>query len=554
MKHVLTFLGILATTVVGIGQNTIGLLSYQPSKAFDGYNLIFPHNQPNVYLLDNCGEIVNSWTDAVDIRPGNEVELLADGRIVIAKRPDGSVTDPIWAGGGGATIEIRDWDNNVEWSYTLNTAERRLHHGFAVKPNGNLLLLAWEKMSREEAIQAGRDSTLLPQDQVWPDYIFEIDPKTDSIWWEWHAKDHLIQDFDPTKDNLGIVAEHPELIDFNFDTSDGHPDWMHSNAIDYHPDQQQILLCVPTFNEVWVIDQSTTTEQAADHFGGLGGRGGDLMFRWGNPMTYDAGGEADQQLFFPHSAHWILDVDPFDSNFGKIGIYNNQVGPNYSYAQILANTFDMYSWGFPMTQGVFDPAGFDKTIKHPVDSTLMYSTGLSSIQYLPNKNYLILVGRTGYAFELTPDNEVVWEYRVPIKNGQPAPQGTALVPNNNTTFQMTRYPADFPGFAGKDLSGKGWIELNPDTTFCSLILPVRPIADNLKLSVYPNPANETVTLEWEGISTLEIEVLDLAGRIVLPTKSLSGGKENLDISALAAGMYIARVNGGGVWKFVVSRW
>ncbi len=552
MKKTFTYLLFLAA-VAATGQNTVGLLSYEPSGSFDGYNLIFPHNQPNVYLLNNCGEIVNIWTDAVDIRPGNEVELLADGRIVIAKRPDGSVTDPIWAGGGGATIEIRDWDNNVEWSYTLNNAERRLHHGFAVKPNGNLLLLAWEKLTREEAIQAGRDSTLLPQDQVWPDYIFEIDPKTDSIWWEWHTKDHLIQDFDPTKDHFGVIADHPELVDFNFDTSDGHPDWMHSNAIDYHPDQQQILLCVPTFNEVWIIDQSTTTEQAADHFGGLGGRGGDLLFRWGNPMAYGAGDESDQQLFFPHSAHWILDVDNFDPDFGKIGVYNNQVGPNYSYAQILANTFDMYSWGYPMTQGVFDPAEFDKTIKHPTDSTLMYSSGLSSIQYLPNQNYLILVGRTGYAFELTPDNKIVWEYRVPLKNGQPAPQGTVLAPNNNTTFQMTRYPADFPGFDGKDLSGKGWIELNPDTTFCSLILPVRPVAETVKFSVYPNPAKDMATIEWEAIPTLEAEVLDLTGRTVIPARRLSGVRENLDISALPAGMYFVRVNGGGVRKLIVAR-
>ena len=52
-------------------QNTVGLLSYDPDKAFDGYNLMFPHNQPNVYLLDNCGEIVHVWEDSADFRPVN---------------------------------------------------------------------------------------------------------------------------------------------------------------------------------------------------------------------------------------------------------------------------------------------------------------------------------------------------------------------------------------------------------------------------------------------------------------------------------------------------
>ncbi|HMQ62854.1 MAG TPA: aryl-sulfate sulfotransferase [Flavilitoribacter sp.] len=532
-------------------QNTVGLLSYQPQQAFDGYNLIFPHNQSTVYLLDNCGEIVNSWTSAADLRPGNKVALLPDGRLVVAIRPDDVSNDPIWAGGGGATIEIRDWDNNVEWSYTLNNAERRLHHSFVVKPDGNLILIAWEKKTREEAIQAGRDSTLLPQNEIWPDYLFEINPANDSIVWEWHTWDHLIQDFDATKDNYGVIADHPELIDFNYDTSNGNPDWMHGNAVDYNPDLDQVLFGVPTFSEIWIIDRSTTTEEATGHSGGASGKGGDLMFRWGNPAVY--GVAAPQTLFFQHNAHWITDVDIFDPNYGKIAVFNNRYGANYSVANIIANTFDMYKGNYPMSDGAFLPTTYDETIKHPVDSTLMNSNGLSSIQYLPNGNYLIQVGRTGYAFELTPDQEIVWEYKVPLKNGQPAPQGATLVANDNITFEMIRYPAGFPGFDGKDLSGKGWIETSPDSTFCSNILPTEDVADHARLKVYPNPAFDWVTLEWDNAGPIAVEVLDLTGKPVMGTRKLESGKADLDVSGLPRGMYFLWVNGVRARKLLVVK-
>ena len=286
-------------------QNTVGLLSYEPSESFQGYNLFYPHNQPNVYLINDCGEIVHVWEDEPNFRPGNMAYLQDDGRLIKCKRESAVANDPIWAGGGGAFVEIRGWDNNLEWSFEQNDSLARLHHDIAPMENGNILMIVWEKKTKEEAIAAGRDTSLITEGELWPDYIIEVDPTTDEIVWEWHAWDHLIQDFDPTKANYGVVADNPQKININWDTSDGEADWMHTNAIDYNDELRQILISVPTFHEVWVIDHSTTTEQAAGSFGGLGGRGGDLLYRWGNPATYDTGTEADQKLFYPHDIHWI---------------------------------------------------------------------------------------------------------------------------------------------------------------------------------------------------------------------------------------------------------
>jgi hypothetical protein len=190
-------------------QPTVGLLSYNPSKSYDGVNLIYPHNQSTVYLLNNCGEIVHRWTDAANLRPGNTAYLMPNGNLVKTKRPANVTNDAIWAGGGGATVEIRDWDNNLLWSYTLNDTLRRLHNDIAVTPDNTILMIVWEKKTTAEAIQAGRNPANLPDDEIWPDYIIEVDPNTSQIIWEWHAWDHLIQDVDPAQNNFGDVAPNP---------------------------------------------------------------------------------------------------------------------------------------------------------------------------------------------------------------------------------------------------------------------------------------------------------------------------------------------------------
>ena len=75
-------------------------------------------------------------------------------------------------------------------------------------------------------------------------------------------------------------------------------------------------------------------------------------------------------------------------------------------------------------------------IQHPEDSPKDLSDGLSSIQRLPNGNWLVLYGRWGYAIELTPANQLVWEYIIPLKGGQAVAQGTELGSNNNLTFRF----------------------------------------------------------------------------------------------------------------------
>src|SRR5262249_23204710 len=108
------------------------------------------------------------------------------------------------------------------------------------------------------------------------------------------------------------------------------PDWTHVNAVDYNAELDQIMLSTPEFNEIWIIDHGTTTAEAAGHTRGRRGKGGDLLYRWGNPATYRAGGPKDKTLFFQHNAHWIPKGLP---GAGRMLVYNNgarRTGGNYS--------------------------------------------------------------------------------------------------------------------------------------------------------------------------------------------------------------------------------
>lgn len=532
-------------------QNTVGLLSYQPTESFAGYNLIYPHNQPHVYLLDNCGEVVHVWEDGPDWRTGNTAYLLDDGRLLKTKRPASIAGNPIWAGGGGAVVEIRSWDNELLWSFERNNESERLHHDIALTSAGTILMVAWELKTEEEALAAGRSASLLSDSKLWPDYVLEVDPTTDEIVWEWHSWDHLVQDADADLPNFGVIGEHPERININWDTNDGKADWMHTNAIDYDPLNDQVILSVPTFHEFWIIDHSTTTAQAASSSGGVSGRGGDLMYRWGNPAAYEQGTEADQQLFYQHDVHLVDDLLPITHPYyGKIALFNNRVGADFSTANVLSPLYEMYDGNYPMTGDIWGPVDFDLTITHP-EPTQMYSTGLSSVQFLPNGNSLLMDGRHGYAFELTTDNEIVWEYLVPLVGGQAATQGDTLQINNNLTFRIKRYPTDYSAFTGRDLSSLGWIEQSPDSTFCDLILPTNELMTDYQLEIYPNPTDGQLTIEWEGGMMIELRLLDMLGRSVHQSKE-SGGRCYLSAADWHPGMYVVQINGVSVSRLVVK--
>ena len=197
----------------------VGLL-LNDSRAFQGYTLIAPMFSKTTYLIDMVGKVVRTWES--DCTPGVSAYLLENGHLLRpgAQQPTPSGFGPAPAAG------FRSSTGTASSSGTSNmSSETRLpHHDVTRLPNGNVLMIVWEKKTKEEAIAAGRRPDLVGNAGMHPDYLIEVKPTgktTGEIVWEWHLWDHLVQDHDRSKPNFGNVSDHPELVDLNFGAGEG---------------------------------------------------------------------------------------------------------------------------------------------------------------------------------------------------------------------------------------------------------------------------------------------------------------------------------------------
>jgi len=456
-------------------------LRLREAGAFDGYTLFSPLSSRTAYLIDLDGEVVHAWE--TEHAPTGAVYLLPNGHLLRTARTESS---PRFHGGGiGGLVQEFDWEGGLVWEYELAGDYQTQHHDVDPLPDGNVLVIAWEHRYAEDAIAWGRDPAAIGEDGLWPDCVLEIRPTPPSggeLVWEWHVWDHVIQDVDPGAENHGEVAEHPELVDLNADHRDRPPltseererqaeverqmralgytggededeppppprdrgrdaDWLHTNAIDYLPEHDLIVLSTPHLSELWVIDHSTTTEQAAFHSGGRFGKGGDLLWRWGNPRNYGAGTDADRRLFYQHDAQWLPSAQPGEL---RLLVFNNgggRPGGDHSSVDELVLEFDPAT-GFPREPG--RPYGPAQPAWTYADPGRFFSGFISGAQRLPNGNTLICEGVNGRVFEVTPAGAIVWEYWNPF-GGEVAPQQHAGNAPPMALFRAVRIAKDHPG-------------------------------------------------------------------------------------------------------------
>jgi hypothetical protein len=477
-----------------------GLLVHE-AGAFPGYTLIQPLNSRAVHLVDMQGEVVHRWD--TEHRPGAALYMLENGNLLHCGHREGV---PRFHGGGiGGVLQEIDWDGNVVWEFELASGESVMHHDVSPMPNGNILVIAWEARKPAEAVARGRDEEHALEEGFWPDVVHEVrpvQPEGGEIVWTWRAWDHLVQDRDPAGPGHGRLAEHPGRIDINADHRYRHQeeteeerrereelerlmretgymggdapddpgadtgadtgaagtadaaaagpkesgDFLHTNSVEYHPELDLIVLSTPHLSELWVIDHSTTTEQAAGSTGGRWGRGGELLWRWGNPRNFGHGGEADQRLWYQHDPTWLPGDAATDGL--RLLVFNNggrRPGDDYSSVEELVLPFDPER-GFVREEGrPWGPGAPAWTYADPGD---FHSAFISGAQRLPNGNTLICSGAPGRVFEVTPDGRIVWDYRNPLGGElEPSPQGGRAPPR--ALFRATRVPADHPGLTGR---------------------------------------------------------------------------------------------------------
>jgi len=295
----------------------------------------------------------------------------------------------------GVSLLQEDWYGTVEWTFRewehspLDGWVSRCHHDLQREGNpvgyyapgqdhveqGNTLVLAHADETRLEI-------SSIP---LVDDIIYEVDWEGNPVF-EWHAADHV--------DEFGFDAAARAAID-----SFG-GDWLHVNSVSwlgenpwyndgdtrFHP--RNIILCSRHGCFLAIIDHQT----------------GDVVWRVG-PDYSDGNPEAALgPIIAPHHAHMIPAGLPGEGNIllfgngGDMGFGGPDGGPRYSrdYSRVLE--FDPRSLEIVWD---YDPANGDH---------LPFSKVVGGAQRLPNGNTLITSGLRGILLEVTPDNEVVWEY------------------------------------------------------------------------------------------------------------------------------------------------
>lgn len=417
-------------------------------RAFQGYNLIAPMASSRTFLFDMAGRMVRTWES--DCSPALCARLFDDGHVLRGGclGIEAQVFGP--GPGAGGRVQEFTWDGDLVWDFHFYNAKQLPHHDLARLPNGNVVLIVWDRKTIEEAAAAGRRPELTAGSHFLADSLVEIKPTgktTGEVVWEWHLWDHLVQDFDSTKANYGNVAQHPELVDINYAddplsgvtaSKDGadqlesvgyigagassgtrpraSAELTHINSVDYNAALDQLMLSVRNFSELWIIDHSTTSREAAGRTGGTNGKGGDLLYRWGNPRAYRAGRKNDQKLFAQHNAHWISNGLPGE---GHVLVFNNGVDRpdgNYSSVDELVLPADGRGTYTRKPGAPYEPEDpiWIYTAPNKPD---FYSFIISGAQRLANGNTLICSGASGTIFEVTPEKDVVWKYVSPITGG-----------------------------------------------------------------------------------------------------------------------------------------
>ncbi len=438
--------------------NTTGLLYYDQNKASnDGYILYAPKKCITTYLMNKSGQVLKTWQSKT--APGQKAIITPDGYFYRAGLATGDNVPEIIPHAQAGSFEKQTWDGELLWEFEYVMDNAISHHDYTVLPNGNILAMVVENKTYEEAIAAGFSTNGLLAEGVSVESVLEFAPDGSpdddgvirgfEVVWEWHLWDHLIAE--------ELASEHPEL--YRIGSSVYPLNWNHGNGIDYNETLNQVALSLRNGSEIIIFEYTGNLENgsgiAEGHSGGQYGKGGDLLYRWGNTAEY---GRGDVRLSYSqHAVNWIPDGYP---GAGNLIIFNNGTRNirEYSTACEIESQWDEDTQSYP---DITDPNthwGPDVLVWewNGDNSYDVFSNDSSGAQRLRNGNTLIAFGIYGLLIEVTPDQEVVWKYKCPGNNNDAlcynADTNTTSDGSDGRVFKVKEYEPDYSGFEGRDLT------------------------------------------------------------------------------------------------------
>ena len=419
----------------------------------------------DTYLMDVGGNRVHEWQHSGYSPEASVAYLLPNGQLLRTLSKHHWTKDKNYPVGSTSHIELVDWEGNQLWEFSMSVPKKySFHHDVEYLPNGNILAVRYTAFTKEEAMAmgwdpAGSENAMKRIDKegsglVWMDAVLELKPHLEDgsteIVWQWNSWEHLVQDKYPNKQNFGDTKD-PSKIDVNYldldtDVPFNSGQFFHTNTVDYNPDLDMIVLSSATYGEIWFIDHSTTTEEAASSQGGKHGKGGDLIYRWGNDSAFGSGTRDDSILYWQHDIHWIEEGLP---GAGNMLVFNNGhrrtlddkyikttnkvYGLNDSYSDLLEIKM-------PMTDdGRFIPDREVEIVWSWQDKNKedYYSPFMSGLQRLPNGNTIFCRAYDKYVTEVTSEGEKVLHFSL---------EGWGRL------YRIYKYAPDYPGlgFARSD--------------------------------------------------------------------------------------------------------
>lgn len=550
---------------------TAGILlsSIVSAQQWGDYTLYSTMNGTTTYLIDTNGTNFHTWSHTTATKTGYSSYLLPGGTLLRSVSRSGNSFS-----GGPICGQVQkvDYNGNVIWDYVYSTQQYCTHHDICPMPNGNVLLIAYERKSASEVSAAGCTQSI----EMWPDKIVEVEPvgaTGGNVVWEWHAWDHLVQNVDPSKPNYQTsIVDHPELLNVNYQTQ---KDWLHVNGVSFNPMLNQIAFSSHNMSEIYVIDHSTTTAEAASHSGGNSGKGGDILYRWGHPAVYSATGT--QILKVCHDAHWNPEGVP---NAGYLGAYNNQgISNNASCADQVAPPYNGYNYS--ITPGsAYTPASY--TLRQASGG---YNSNMGNFQVLPNGNTLLCIATAGVIKEFDPAGNLLWSKTTSgstpkafrydscyVFNAAPAIPVVSL--SNDTLFSTpaTTYQWYFNGyqipgavdaFYVPSQSGNYLVRIT-DANGCvymysldyaySVSTGIATVASSDFVKIFPNPSSGLFNLKGlNADERFDVTVSDITGKTILKVKATN----SLDLEKYENGIYMVTLQndriGSSYHKVTVSK-
>jgi hypothetical protein len=324
-----------------------GVVHHDEGLAYEGINIYNPRNLPTAYLMDMSGEILHTWSAKIhDDDSWVYIEMLPNGDLL-------AIVDEIML------IKL-DWDSNVIW-----TKDIRVHHDMVIKGDGKLVILTMRpdffRVRGVPILVRDEQITFLSETQDVTKQISFTDLLRDLIPSDRYLRQYLWFAYPPN-----FIKTVTALRDNNYEVSDARVfDLFHSNTveiIDRDFDnifrQGNILFCIRNLHVIGVVDPVTDK----------------LLWTWGS-----------EHLNRPHHPT-LLDN-------GHILVFDNGTHRGFSRVVVMDPSTNEITWEYRS-----DP---------PEEFFTMTRGGN---QRLPNGNTLITCSDKGYAFEVTENGEIVWEF------------------------------------------------------------------------------------------------------------------------------------------------